>query len=69
MTDHTAATAFPTGTILGYPRIGRRRELKMAVESFWAGSITADELETRAGELRSATRVRLAWLGLGRTDS
>lgn len=29
-------TAFPAGTILGYPRIGRRRELKKAVEAFWA---------------------------------
>ena len=60
---------FPTGTILGYPRIGRRRELKKAVEAFWAGSITADELEARAAELRRATRERLAFLGLGRTDS
>jgi len=60
---------FPTGTILGYPRIGRRRELKKAVESFWAGSITADELEASAAELRRATRERLAFLGLGRTDS
>ena len=25
-------TAFPGGTILGYPRIGRRRELKRAIE-------------------------------------
>ncbi len=66
---HSTAPAFPTGTILGYPRIGRRRELKKAVEAFWAGSITADELETRAGELRAATRERLASLGLGRTDS
>ena len=69
MTHPTAGPAFPTGTILGYPRIGRRRELKKAVEAFWAGSITADELETRAGELRAATRERLASLGLGRTDS
>ena len=36
---------FPTGTILGYPRIGRRRELKKAVEAFWAGTISLDELE------------------------
>lgn len=60
---------FPTGTILGYPRIGRRRELKKAVEAFWAGSIDAAELERRAAGLRSATRERLAELGLGRTDS
>ena len=38
-------TAFPAGTILGYPRIGRRRELKRAVEAFWAGTIDAGELE------------------------
>jgi 5-methyltetrahydropteroyltriglutamate--homocysteine methyltransferase len=60
---------FPTGTILGYPRIGRRRELKKAVEAFWAGRISADELEATARDLRSATRDRLASLGLGRDDS
>ena len=69
MSSPTAGPAFPTGTILGYPRIGRRRELKNAVEAFWAGSITAAELETRAAALRAATRERLALLGLGRTDS
>lgn len=69
MSSPTASPAFPTGTILGYPRIGRRRELKKAVEAFWAGSITAAELETRAAALRAATRERLALLGLGRTDS
>lgn len=63
------AHAFPTGTILGYPRIGRRRELKRAVEAFWAGTIDAAELEARAAELRAATRDRLAALGLGRDDS
>ncbi|HET8896196.1 MAG TPA: 5-methyltetrahydropteroyltriglutamate--homocysteine S-methyltransferase, partial [Protaetiibacter sp.] len=63
------AHAFPTGTILGYPRIGRRRELKRAVEAFWAGSIDAVELEARAAELRAVTRDRLAGLGLDRTGS
>ncbi|TAL46293.1 MAG: 5-methyltetrahydropteroyltriglutamate--homocysteine S-methyltransferase [Salinibacterium sp.] len=65
----TSTTPFPTGTILGYPRIGRRRELKKAVEAFWAGKISVDELEATAAELRSVTRERLAALGLGRTDS
>ncbi|HEY4270149.1 MAG TPA: 5-methyltetrahydropteroyltriglutamate--homocysteine S-methyltransferase [Galbitalea sp.] len=65
MTSHD----FPTGTILGYPRIGRRRELKKAVEAFWAGTITADELEAKAAGLRAVTRARLASLGLGKTDS
>ena len=64
-----AVPLFPTGTILGYPRIGRRRELKKAVEAFWAGRITANELEATAASLRATTRERLASLGLGRTDS
>ncbi|MFS0854464.1 5-methyltetrahydropteroyltriglutamate--homocysteine S-methyltransferase [Microbacterium sp. 179-I 3D4 NHS] len=62
-------TAFPGGTILGYPRIGRRRELKKAVEAFWAGRIDEQELERTAAELRGVTRERLAALGLGRDDS
>ncbi|MCS5720264.1 5-methyltetrahydropteroyltriglutamate--homocysteine S-methyltransferase [Herbiconiux sp. CPCC 205763] len=62
-------TSFPAGTILGYPRIGRRRELKKAVEAFWAGSISAEQLERTAAGLRSATRERLVELGLGQSDS
>ncbi len=65
----TTTTPFPIGTILGYPRIGRRRELKKAVEAFWAGKISVDELEAAAAGLRRVTRERLASLGLGRTDS
>ncbi|MBF4463581.1 MULTISPECIES: 5-methyltetrahydropteroyltriglutamate--homocysteine S-methyltransferase [unclassified Rathayibacter] len=65
----TTAPAFPTGTVLGYPRIGRRRELKKAVEAFWAGTIDAEQLEATAAELRAVTRERLLGLGLGRSDS
>ena len=65
----TTSPAFPIGTILGYPRIGRRRELKKAVESFWAGKTSVEELEATAAELRRVTRERLLSLGLGRTDS
>src|SRR3954471_2477041 len=60
---------FPLGTILGYPRIGPRRELKKAVEAFWAHSIDAEELERVTAELRAATRQRLVALGLGAADS
>jgi 5-methyltetrahydropteroyltriglutamate--homocysteine methyltransferase len=28
-------------TVLGYPRIGARRELKKATEAFWAGRESA----------------------------
>ncbi|MCU1513049.1 MAG: 5-methyltetrahydropteroyltriglutamate--homocysteine S-methyltransferase [Microbacteriaceae bacterium] len=64
-----SASAFPTGSILGYPRIGRRRELKKAVEAFWAGAISAEQLEATAADLRAVTRERLVSLGLGKTDS
>ncbi|WP_375389423.1 5-methyltetrahydropteroyltriglutamate--homocysteine S-methyltransferase [uncultured Amnibacterium sp.] len=62
-------TDFPTATVLGYPRIGRRRELKHAVEAYWAGRIDADELERRAAQTRSAVRQRLVALGLDGTAS
>ncbi len=73
MTEHTNApaptSAFPGGTILGYPRIGRMRELKKALESFWKGATTAADLEAAAADLRAENRERLAALGLGRTTS
>ena len=39
-------------TILGYPRIGRRRELKTALESYWKGKTPESELLKTAGSLR-----------------
>ncbi len=59
-----SAPTFPSGSVLGYPRIGPRRELKKAVESFWAGRSTADELEATASALRVAAAQRLVDLGL-----
>ena len=59
-----SAPTFPSGSVLGYPRIGPRRELKKAVESFWAGRTTADELEATASALRVAAAQRLVDLGL-----
>jgi len=60
----TSTPAFPAATILGYPRIGRGRELKRALESFWAGRSTEAELEATAAQLRRTNRTRLAALGL-----
>lgn len=60
---------FPTGTILGYPRIGRQRELKRAVEAHWAGRLSVSDLESTAAQLRRETRERLVSLGLGSADS
>ncbi len=59
---------FPSATVVGYPRIGRRRELKKAVESYWAGRSSLAELEDTASQLRAATRARLVELGLSAHD-
>ncbi len=37
---------------LGFPRIGEKRELKKAVEFYWQGKISEQELESAAAELR-----------------
>jgi len=66
---NNTAPAFPGGTILGYPRIGRNRELKKALESFWKGATSAEDLESAARALRLANLRRMAELGLGRGDS
>ena len=38
--------------VLGYPRIGEKRELKKANEAFWAGEITQEELFAVAEKIR-----------------
>ena len=40
--------------VLGFPRIGADRELKLALEAHWSGRMTADELEAVARDLRAA---------------
>lgn len=37
---------------LGFPRIGAKRELKFALESYWKGQSPRDELKTLGAELR-----------------
>ncbi|MSX07777.1 MAG: 5-methyltetrahydropteroyltriglutamate--homocysteine S-methyltransferase, partial [Actinobacteria bacterium] len=41
-----------TATVLGSARIGPNRELKKAVESYWAGKLDAETLESVAKNLR-----------------
>ncbi|MFT4083727.1 MAG: 5-methyltetrahydropteroyltriglutamate--homocysteine S-methyltransferase, partial [Nocardioides sp.] len=55
MTSNT--TVPPIGaTILGYPRIGRNRELKRALESSWAGRADQDALRQVAADVREDAR-------------
>ncbi|KZS98048.1 5-methyltetrahydropteroyltriglutamate-homocysteine S-methyltransferase [Sistotremastrum niveocremeum HHB9708] len=41
-------------SVLGFPRIGANREVKKAVEAYWAGKITADELTKAASETKKS---------------
>ncbi len=47
------STAFGQSTVLGYPRIGGNRQLKKAVEAYWAGRIDAEELAATSAALRA----------------
>ncbi|MEJ1974837.1 MAG: 5-methyltetrahydropteroyltriglutamate--homocysteine S-methyltransferase [Acetobacteraceae bacterium] len=54
---------------LGFPRIGRRRELKFALEQFWSGELDEAALQAQAATLR-ATHWRLqAGLGINHVPS
>ena len=50
--------------ILGYPRIGRRRELKVALEAFWRGEVDESYLRSAGAELRAAHWHRQSAAGL-----
>lgn len=64
-----ATTQFPTATILAYPRIGRQRQLKRALEAYWAGRSSESELIEAASKLRQENLARLVELGLGASDA
>ena len=64
-----APAQFPTATILAYPRIGRQRQLKRALEARWAGRTTDAELLDAAADLRKENLARLVELGLDASDA
>ena len=49
-------------TVLGYPRIGPDRELKRAIEGYWAGRTDPAALFATATDLRAKTLAELAGL-------
>ncbi|ETK34148.1 5-methyltetrahydropteroyltriglutamate--homocysteine methyltransferase [Microbispora sp. ATCC PTA-5024] len=55
--------------MLGYPRIGPDRELKRALESYWDGHSTWQDLERTGAALREQAWRRLHALGLGALPS
>jgi 5-methyltetrahydropteroyltriglutamate--homocysteine methyltransferase len=58
------APPFPASTVLGYPRIGKHREWKRAIEAYWSDRATTADLHRTGAQLRAATWRRLAELGL-----
>lgn len=61
------STAVPAGigsSVLGYPRIGPRRELKRALESYWHGNSSRDELLAVGTEIQESTWLELSATGL-----
>ena len=56
-------------TNLGYPRIGPRRDLKTALEAFWAGTQTEADLRAAAASLRAAARRGQQGAGIGHVPS
>ncbi|MFD5931004.1 5-methyltetrahydropteroyltriglutamate--homocysteine S-methyltransferase [Streptomyces sp. NPDC060333] len=63
MTTESAAAAVQA-TVYGYPRQGRNRELKKAVEGYWKGRVTADTLRETARDLRRTNWAQLAEAGI-----
>ncbi|KAI3447353.1 hypothetical protein Pfo_004018 [Paulownia fortunei] len=50
--------------IVGYPRMGPKRELKFALESFWDGKSSAEELEKVAADLRASIWKQMSDAGI-----
>jgi 5-methyltetrahydropteroyltriglutamate--homocysteine methyltransferase len=54
----------PKTHILGYPRMGGGRELKQAVEAYWAGETSRRELEGAGRDLRRSHWIKLQVAGV-----
>ncbi|KAL0460863.1 UNVERIFIED_CONTAM: 5-methyltetrahydropteroyltriglutamate--homocysteine methyltransferase [Sesamum latifolium] len=50
--------------VVGYPRVGPKRELKFALESFWDGKSSAEELQKVAAGLRISIWKQMADAGI-----
>ncbi|GBE79681.1 cobalamin-independent methionine synthase [Sparassis latifolia] len=51
-------------SVLGFPRIGANREVKKAVESYWAGKISAEALTKVAADVKKTTWTSLKARGV-----
>ncbi|KAF5780585.1 putative cobalamin-independent methionine synthase MetE, UROD/MetE-like superfamily [Helianthus annuus] len=60
----SVAFRFMASHIVGYPRMGPKRELKFALESFWDGKSTAEDLQKVAADLRSSIWKQMSDAGI-----
>ncbi|KAF7793662.1 hypothetical protein EIP86_004777 [Pleurotus ostreatoroseus] len=51
-------------SVLGFPRIGANREIKKAVEAYWAGKLSADELTKVAADVKKTSWTSLKERGV-----
>jgi 5-methyltetrahydropteroyltriglutamate--homocysteine methyltransferase len=63
-TSSLMSSSFPAVATLGTPRIGPRRELKLALESFWSGASDEKALVEAAAGLRAENWARQKKLGV-----
>ncbi|KAH7097387.1 cobalamin-independent methionine synthase [Auriculariales sp. MPI-PUGE-AT-0066] len=53
-----------TSAVLGFPRIGANREVKKAVEAYWAGKLSVEELTKVAADVRKTSWTSLKERGV-----
>ncbi|KAN0126935.1 cobalamin-independent methionine synthase [Russula decolorans] len=58
-----------SSAVLGFPRIGASREVKKAVEAYWAGKITADQLTQVAADVKKSNWTSLKSKGVDHIPS
>lgn len=58
-----------TSHVVGYPRMGPKRELKFALESMWEGKAQAADLEKVARELRASIWKQMSEAGVSMIPS
>ena len=63
------SVACPSATVYGYPRQGADRQLKKAIESYWAGRTSAEAMLEVGRELRLQRLAELRGAGLGELPS
>ncbi|WP_208855667.1 5-methyltetrahydropteroyltriglutamate--homocysteine S-methyltransferase [Rhodopseudomonas palustris] len=64
MSTSTKSTSTLSVATLGTPRMGPRRELKFALERYWAGQTDAESLTATAAKLRAANWAQQKSLGV-----